>query len=111
MIRDIDVVTEAYVACAIWADADEGAVGEPSPAMVAQAKEDCIHFIGLLDGDEVDSSEWSDEEFGHDLWLTRKRHGAGFWDRGRKNGEELTKWAHTMGSRDIYLGDDGLFYF
>jgi hypothetical protein len=27
------------------------------------------------------TEEWTDEQIGHDLWLTRCGHGAGFWDR------------------------------
>ena len=60
---------------------------------------------------------WSDEQAGMDFWLTRNRHGAGFWDRSYKQpekeiiGEELTKMAHSYGEFNLYLGDgkyDGL---
>lgn|SRR6185369_5848647 len=49
---------------------------------------------------------------GHDLWLTREHHGAGFWDRGYGHvGDELTEAAHALGSGNAYLGDDDLIYF
>ena len=48
---------------------------------------------------------------GHDFWLTRNGHGAGFWDRGLDQlGDDLTKATKTFGQIDLYLGDDGLVY-
>lgn len=45
---------------------------------------------------------------GHDFWLTRNGHGAGFWDRGLgEAGEKLSEAAKVYGSCDIYVGDDG----
>lgn len=40
---------------------------------------------------------------GHDFWLTRNHHGAGFWDRGLPNelGEKLTKAAHDFGECNL----------
>lgn len=47
-------------------------------------------------------------QHGHDFWLTRNRHGAGYWDRGYGDiGEDLTDKAHTYGESDLYVGDDG----
>jgi len=61
---------------------------------------------------EYDCPQYSDEEkSGHDLWLTRCHHGAGYWDRDLGElGDKLTEAAHAMGSRDLYVGDDGLIY-
>jgi hypothetical protein len=53
------------------------------------------------------------ERSGHDFWLTRNRHGAGFWDRWfgdspqAKLGNLLSDAAHVYGSCDLYVGDDG----
>ena len=48
---------------------------------------------------------------GHDFWLTRNRHGAGFWDRGLEFvGINLTDAAHAWGEFNLYVGDDGLIY-
>ena len=45
---------------------------------------------------------------GHDFWLTRNHHGAGFWDRGLGEvGRKLTEAAHVYGDYDLYVGDDG----
>ena len=48
---------------------------------------------------------------GHDFWLTRCGHGAGFWDRGvGETGERLTKAAEKFGNVDLCVGDDGKIY-
>lgn len=50
---------------------------------------------------------------GHDLWLTRNGHGAGFWDGDWPEpwGDVLTEAAKRMGERNVYAGDDGRLYF
>ena len=51
-----------------------------------------------------DEAGETDERAGMDFWLTRNRHGAGFWDRWGGNthqaviGRELTERAHAYGS-------------
>jgi len=48
---------------------------------------------------------------GHDLWLTRNLHGAGYWDRGTGDvGNRLTAAAEKFGEYDLYIGDDGKIY-
>lgn len=57
------------------------------------------------------NSRITPEQVGHDFYLTRNCHGAGFWDRGNgKMGDELTELAHPYGGFELYLGDDGLLY-
>ena len=107
----------AYTTCAIWASVDE--IGEPlnviynddgiAPDTLAQMRTDCAGFLemaGDLIGDHYSQA-------GHDFWLTRNRHGAGFWDRGTLYGTEgegrkLTDLAHRFGSFDLYIDDDGM---
>lgn len=44
---------------------------------------------------------------GHDFWLTRSRHGTGFWDRGLGElGDRLTEAAHGYGSPDDHIPYD-----
>jgi hypothetical protein len=45
---------------------------------------------------------------GHDFWLTRNGHGAGFWDGDwpQDVGERLTSAAKAFGEVDLYVGDD-----
>lgn len=53
-----------------------------------------------------------DDEIMHDFWLTRNRHGAGFWDGDYEDtlGERLTEISETFGKVTLYVGDDGLIY-
>ena len=48
---------------------------------------------------------------GHDFWLTRNGHGAGFWDRSdclpEDAGERLTDAAEKYGEVDLTV-DDGV---
>lgn len=54
---------------------------------------------------------------GHDFWLTRVGHGAGFWDGDWKSDEHsvgdgpLTQRAKEAGHVDVILGDDGKLHF
>lgn len=109
----------AYVACALWASTDDQ--GDPldarysaadiAPAALAEMAADVAGFIEEADRRGIDRSDWSDDELGHDLWLTRNGHGAGFWDRGRGfAGEALAALARSFEESDLYVGDDGLLY-
>ena len=51
------------------------------------------------------------DRLGMDIWLTRNRHGAGFFDRGYKNQNILEKSALDLGEKYLVIGDDGLLYF
>ena len=49
---------------------------------------------------------------GHDFWLTRNGHGAGFWDGDwpLPYADLLDKAAQAAGTCDLYVGDDGMIY-
>jgi hypothetical protein len=55
-----------------------------------------------------DGSVW--EHFGHDYYLTREHHGAGFWDRGLGHlGSYLTDIAHNAGeAEDLWDNGNGV---
>lgn len=56
----------------------------------------------------VDQNTYSLSQFGHDLWLTRNGHGAGFWDRGLGElGDNLSDHARIMGEACTYVADSG----
>lgn len=51
------------------------------------------------------------EQAGHDLFLTRERHGAGFWDRNLGHyGDVFTKYCEGIRECEPYVGDDQLIY-
>jgi hypothetical protein len=111
----LDTFTTAYIECALWASTDDDGnplednygVEDISRAALNQIISDCDAFqtnnaeILALAGDDVQN--------GHDYWLTRNRHGAGFWDRGYdlKVSTALTDAAHADGACDFYVDDDG----
>ncbi len=114
-----DVVLISYVECALWSSTD--VEGEPlddiytrddlADSALASMREDVVDFLDSLERDAVDVSSLDDSQLGHDFWLTRNHHGAGFWDRGLGPlGDDLSKRAHAYGSSDLYVGDDGKVY-
>lgn len=120
MIFDIEEMLPHYLEAVEFTDFGEEGQPEHGPdfadAALLQAREDCLAFIdavsnhGLLD--EYIRKGGTVEQFGHDFWLTRNRHGVGFWDRGLGGlGEQLTHHAHQAGERYTYQGDDALVYF
>lgn len=113
-------ITKHYLICALWSSTNDA--GEPldddysiediAESAVESAESEINDFLALLEQEGIDWREkMSDEQFGHDFWLTRNRHGAGFWDCGLGElGRKLTDWAHSYGSSDMYVGDDGKVY-
>lgn len=103
---DREAFTDAYIECALWSSNDDridpqgrGApldatydVTDIEPATTAKLESDCDDFI---DANERDLVKYqivtgrNSADAGHDFWLTRNGHGAGFWDRG--NEEVLTR--------------------
>jgi hypothetical protein len=113
----MDNFTKNYLICALWSSTDDSGnpidhnydVSDLAPEAVKQAISECKDFRSyagsLLEG-------LSDEQAGHDFWLTRNGHGAGFWDRGLgAKGRKLSDAAKTFGSCDLYVGDTGKLYF
>lgn len=88
-------------------EAMEGSVVSWSPESVARAEADCADFLCQCDESELDIGASDVSEFeraGHDLWLTRNRHGAGFWDGDWDDrGDELTSIAHSFGECSVYF--------
>lgn len=114
-----DDFTAAYVECALWAESDQSDdsggqqlsenydANDIDPATLASMIADCTDFQEANEEDLYQSG-LSDEYAGHDFWLTRNGHGAGFWDRGLgETGKKLTDAAHAYGEFNIYVGDDG----
>ena len=113
-------ILSAYLTCALWSSTqDDGSpfddgygIEDFSPESIQAAEKEINDFLSLLEAENILWEEsLSEEQFGHDFWLTRNHHGAGFWDRGLGDlGKKLTEWAHSYGSSDVYLGDDGVVH-
>jgi hypothetical protein len=116
----LDKFTLGYIECALWSsEFSDDSGGEPlgknyDPEDLAQ------ETLGKMASNckQFQAKHWEDlgnarepDCNGRDFWLTRNRHGAGFWDRGLGEvGDRLTKAAHAFGEVDLYVGDDGLIY-
>lgn len=121
---DLDEFFQAYVECALWSSTDENeepldglySADDIAPDSAASMRQDCADFLSendalLTQAIALHPGAYSMAQAGHDFWLTRNRHGAGFWDRGLNAiGTQLTAAAHAYGSADLYLGDDELIH-
>jgi hypothetical protein len=103
----------------LWADEPEGAgwhVFMLAPKFYRELMEDCEKFLSenyelITNCTRVSTEGYSIYgQAGHDFWLTRRGHGAGFWDGDWEHGDVLTEKSEEFGNVDIYLGDDGLIY-
>ena len=116
--QDLERVLGAYIECALWSSTDED--GESLDGLYSaddlsdETRDEMTEDVSdFLESNEelIQASGLTLEQVGHDFWLTRNRHGAGFWDRGLGEvGDKLTEMAHPYGSCDLYVGDDGQVY-
>ncbi len=117
----LDDFTIAYLEAALWSSTDWD-TGEPldgeydiddfTPASIRQAISDCEDFQEANEDDLDEIAERfgaTDAQSGHDFWLTRNGHGAGFWDRGYGPvGDRLSAAARVYGSIDVIPDGDRL---
>jgi hypothetical protein len=115
-MKNTATILNHYLACALWAsNDDEGepldslyGFGDIDLASVTAATAEIEAFLAECAAAGLGLDGISDELIGHDIWLTRNHHGAGFWDRGLGDmGDKLTEIAHSLGGCDAYVGDDG----
>lgn len=114
-LNSIGDFTTAYIEAALWSTNDESdeSGGVPldenygfsdltNDALDKMIK-DCRDFQSA--NAELLSRAGNDAQNGHDFWLTRNGHGAGFWDRGYDDevGKGLTDAAHAYGNVYLYV--------
>lgn len=119
----LDKMTTGYLEAALWASSDnsdeQGGLpldtnydfSDIAQSSLDKAVKDCGDFYKENSAD-LDGVSKPLEQIGHDFFLTRERHGAGFWDGDYEHdvGERLTASAHEFGELNIYVGDDGKVY-
>jgi hypothetical protein len=129
---DLDEMVTAYVAASLWAglaeypeseyaSMDPNAHYNPeplddffSPADIsaddlATITRECQDFA---EANAADLADMDAGQVGHDFYLTRNGHGAGFWDRGLGElGDRLTRACEPYGESALYgfliRGEDG----
>jgi hypothetical protein len=108
-----------YLECALWSsnDADnedtpfdrDYSIDDIAEETINQAIEDCNSFMEKAG--EIKDTDNDDGRIGHDFWLTRNGHGAGFWDGDYPiDGDRLTELCKTFKECYMYVGDDGKIY-
>jgi hypothetical protein len=121
LLKSLDEFTQAYIEAALWSSTDQSddQGGEPldknysvediAEESMKKIREDCVKFQEK----HADLISEDLSRAGHDFWLTRARHGAGYWDGDwpEEAGKTLTEAAHTYGEVNIVVGDDGKLHF
>lgn len=114
----------AYTTAALWSSVDDDGVplehGRDQTDIASETMfdmiEDCRLFweqcqeqITCDGGPTGPDGSTQIEMAGHDFWLTRCGHGAGFWDGDwpEPHAQKLTDAAEAFGNVDLYIGDDG----
>lgn len=131
----IATAMEHYIIAMLWSTMDESDEdgGEPmdqnysradlAPGQIEEIEKDVTAFLKSV-GHLITESNYTGAGrgqdalayAGHDLWLTRAGHGAGFWDgdwaSDAHSGLEgpLTQAAKALGEVWPYIGDDGQVY-
>jgi hypothetical protein len=113
-ISRLDSFTEGYIDAALWSTSDNSdpSGGEPldknygamdlSMKALDRMIADCARF-------QAQNAEllapFDSAHAGHDFWLTRNRHGAGYWDGDYPEPEasQLTEAARRFGEVDLYV--------
>jgi hypothetical protein len=127
-----DDFTRQYIETALWAENDNSTpsggepldknygIGDLAPETIAKMTEDGKAFLAAVQTElpfVIEECEGS--QLGHDFWLTRNGHGAGFWDGDydwmlreyeMDVGEKLTEIAKRFKECNLYPGDDGKIY-
>lgn len=97
--KNVADIIHHYLHAALWTEELESYdLKQIHATSVTQALADCNSFV-----EKADSllDELTEEQIGHDFWLTRCGHGSGFWDRGLGEvGDKLTaickEFQHSM---------------
>lgn len=126
----LEAFARAYKACALWSSTDDN--GEPidtnydaedlDRATSKAMDDDCASFYlsneaeiqcdgaPMVDDDVDSESERKAAMAGHDFWLTRNGHGAGFGDGDWPDGvgQRLEKACKGYRTVSLYVGPDNL---
>lgn len=103
---DIESVIAGFIECGLWAGIDwerESDAREMTRRHIVDETDiraQVTDFVtGVLNDRGPGVFDGMDPaQVGHDFWLTRNRHGAGFWDRGLgERGDYLTAMSHPYG--------------
>ena len=94
-------MADAYVEAAYFTDEEHQHDGyELTSIFKNDAYRACRNFEDACDALSIDLRAYDPDQLGHDLWLTRNGHGAGFWDRDFEHKDIFTAFARAQGTHD-----------
>lgn len=111
---DLREMVDSYIETALWSSTDESndAGGDPlddnyGPEDIdgrafAEMVSDCESF---RDCESELLGDVSPGDAGHNFWLSRNGHGAGFFDSNAEHADELQKATKPYGSVNLYVHD------
>lgn len=112
--------SRGYYEAMLWASTDEAgesfdhfSVSDIDPEQVEEHNKELLDFMESNKADlEIYYQLYGGPEYaGHDFYLTRNHHGAGFWDRGTDPVfQRLTQASHPYGECQVYQGVDLKLY-
>ena len=104
MKKNLNEILNHYLACALWTGELDGRnQSEISNNSVEIAMQDIKSFVEKA-GDLL--NDLTEEQIGHDFWLTRGHQGAGFWDRDLgETGDKLTEITQEFKTLNVF--DEG----
>jgi len=119
--HDIDLIVDNYIEALIWtqegvgedADGNDPMDGKNISDINKESKEEIkkeVEWFINSAGDVFE--ELSDDQIGHDLWLTRNGHGSGFFERieEKENLEIIEELCDILGNAEVFVNDDGEIY-
>lgn len=118
-----DSFVQGYIEAALWTGIESYYDGTPADLTIETYLSmvgDCAKFLAAaqpwLDACTLpERSVYVPYEYdlmayaGHDFFLTRNRHGSGFWDGDWQEpyATQLTDLAHSMGEVELFRNEDG----
>lgn len=96
-----------------WADGEEAKMDAEAKRFFDQHQGKLERYAEQITPLRDPSKGTAYDYAGHDFWLTRNGHGAGFWSRDIGVGKSLASacgWGTEYPEVDLYLGDDLKIY-
>lgn len=120
---ELEDFTKSYLIASLWSSSDDDGtpidmnygIEDFSEDTLATMKKDCeLFFMRAKDYIFAEGCPNANDGTGqagmagHDFWLTRNGHGAGFWDGDwpKKSADKLTSLSKEFGSFELFIGDD-----
>jgi hypothetical protein len=112
-MHTVEAIIKGYLDAILFTETGDGNQPDPdaqlTDATKLQAFKDCRNFWRAADSIEG-ITHIDPEQIGHDIWLTRNGHGAGFWSRpgvyGIDASKTLTRMARAIGSHDAEFQEE-----